>query len=106
MTAHAIARAAGQALICAAAVSACRAAPGPTECVQLAETSLGETFSRSRGSAESAQQFDLLVRRCLTLPFDRELVRCASAASPQGLRACDSAFQRRYEELHGGGSER
>jgi hypothetical protein len=51
-----------------------RALPGPDECVAFAESWLRARHPTTQLQADAA--FDELVRRCLTEPYDRELVAC------------------------------
>jgi hypothetical protein len=70
-----------------------RAAPGPDECVAFAETWLRSRRPATRLEADTA--FDELVRRCLTEPYDRELVECV--VSGQNPDRCRVDYARRIE---------
>jgi hypothetical protein len=75
------------------AVGCERAAPGPEECVAF-----GESWLRARRPAtrlEADKLFDELVLRCLTEPFDRELVRCVVGGQDQ--ERCRVGYVRRVE---------
>ncbi len=70
-----------------------RAAPGPDECVAFAEAWLRARRPATRLEADTA--FDELVRRCLTEPYDRELVSCVVGGQNQDR--CRSDYARRVE---------
>jgi hypothetical protein len=70
-----------------------RAAPGPDECVAFAESWLRARRPVTRLEADTA--FDELVRRCLTEPYDRELVACVVAR--QNPERCRVDYARRAE---------
>jgi hypothetical protein len=75
------------------AVGCERAAPGPDECVAFGESWLRAHRPSTRLEADTA--FDELVRRCLTEPYDRELVRCVVAG--QNQERCRVDYVRRVE---------
>jgi len=79
----------GSALGCA------RAAPGPDECVAFAEAWLRGRRAPPPSRLEADGAFDELVRRCLTEPYDRELVACVIAGSNQ--ERCRIDYARRAE---------
>jgi hypothetical protein len=70
-----------------------RAAPGPDECVAFAESWLRARRPATRLEADTA--FDELVRRCLTEPYDRELVNCVVGG--QNQERCRIDYARRSE---------
>jgi hypothetical protein len=70
-----------------------RAAPGPDECVAFAESWL--RARRPATPLETDTAFDELVRRCLTEPYDRELVSCVVAGDDQ--ERCRVDYARRAE---------
>jgi hypothetical protein len=70
-----------------------RAAPGPDECVAFAEAWLRARRPATQLEADTA--FDGLVRRCLTEPYDRELVSCVVAGDNQ--ERCRVDYARRAE---------
>jgi hypothetical protein len=70
-----------------------RAAPGPDECVAFAESWLRAHPPATRLEADTA--FDELVRRCLTEPYDRELVTCVVGGRNQ--ERCRVDYARRVE---------
>jgi hypothetical protein len=70
-----------------------RAAPGPDECVAFAETWLRARRPATRLEADTA--FDELVRRCLTEPYDRDLVACVVGG--QNPDRCRVDYARRLE---------
>ena len=70
-----------------------RALPGPDECVAFAESWLRARRPATQLEADNA--FDELVRRCLTEPYDRELVACVVAG--QNQERCRVDYARRVE---------
>jgi hypothetical protein len=70
-----------------------RVAPGPDECVAFAESWLRARRPPTRLEADAA--FDELVRRCLTEPYDRELVACV--VDGQNQERCRIDYARRAE---------
>jgi len=90
-----LARVAGQALLVGIAVCGCeREAPGPKECVAFADAWLRPHLPASaRLAADRA--YDELVRRCLTEPYDRELVACVVGGQPH--EGCRIDYARRTE---------
>lgn len=70
-----------------------RAAPGPEECVAFAESWLRGRRPATQLEADTA--FDELVRRCLTEPYDRELVGCVVGGQNQDR--CRVDYVRRAE---------
>jgi hypothetical protein len=74
-----------------------RKAPGPSECHEFA---LRATGVRSGALVRADPRLRLVVEeltlRCLTTPYDRELVACAQG--PGDLRGCFAAFQTRHPE--------
>jgi hypothetical protein len=86
------------ALAIALFVPSCRRqAPGPAECHAFALRAAG---IRSEAIAEADPRLRQVVEemtvRCLTTPFDRELLACAR--DPSVLRPCFAAFQARHPE--------
>jgi hypothetical protein len=79
----------GSALGCA------RVAPGPDECVAFAEAWLRGRRAPPPSRLEADGAFDELVRRCLTEPYDRELVACVVGGSNQ--ERCRIDYARRAE---------
>ena len=79
----------GGALACA------RAAPGPDECVAFAEAWLRGRRAPPPSPLEADNAFDELVRRCLTEPYDRELVACVVGGNNQ--ERCRIDYARRAE---------
>jgi hypothetical protein len=75
------------------ALGCARAAPGPDECVAFAESWL--RARRPAVQLETDAAFDELVRRCLTEPYDRELVACVVGG--QNQERCRVAYARRVE---------
>lgn len=75
------------------AVGCHRALPGPDECVAFAESWLRARRPATQLEADTA--FDELVRRCLTEPYDRELVACVVGGRNQ--ERCRVDYARRVE---------
>lgn len=73
-----------------------RALPGPDECVAFAESWLRARRPATQLEADTA--FDELVRRCLTEPYDRELVACVVGGKNQ--ERCRVDYARRVEARH------
>lgn len=71
-----------------------RKAPGPQECLQFAYRAYGISDpSLLELRPGIADKIDDLIQRCLTTPFDRELIACVDANLP--MRACLIEFQAR-----------
>lgn len=70
-----------------------RTLPGPDECVAFAESWLRVRRPATQLQADTA--FDELVRRCLTEPYDRELVACVVGGHNQ--ERCRVDYARRVE---------
>jgi hypothetical protein len=73
-----------------------RRAPGPWEC-ELHARRVVKSAPLPASQAEQAYQSE--ISRCLTTPYDRELVRCVEERGPS--RSCYQEFERR---LRGSGS--
>jgi hypothetical protein len=102
-----------------ALLEGCRAAPGPEQCLLLAEAVFRQRAAppeggRRRdhtpdpldslplgGSASQAPERDSFVRDCLTMPYDQQLVDCALPENELGQKRCWTAYLRRYEERYG-----
>jgi hypothetical protein len=90
-------------LVALLAIGCERVAPGPDECVAFAQAWLHARRPASRLEADAA--FDELVRRCLTEPYDRELVGCVvgsqAESGPPGTgqtpERCRIDYARRVE---------
>jgi hypothetical protein len=80
-------------LVALLAIGCERVAPGPDECVAFAQAWLHARRPASRLEADTA--FDELVRRCLTEPYDRELVDCVVRGHNQ--EGCRVEYARRAE---------
>lgn len=82
----------------AALVSCRREAPGPAECHEFALRTVGVPAAADPRRLEPRvlAAVEELTVRCLTTPYDRELLACA--AGPVELRACFAAFQRRHPD--------
>jgi hypothetical protein len=88
------AAAAGSLALVVLSVAGCRRAlPGPDECVAFAEAWLRARQPATQLEADTA--FDELVRRCLTEPYDRELVTCVVGGRNQ--ERCRVDYARRVE---------
>jgi hypothetical protein len=72
-----------------------RVAPGPEECVAFAEAWLRGHRPLPPARLETENAFDELVRRCLTEPYDRELVSCVIGGRNQ--ERCRVDYARRAE---------
>jgi hypothetical protein len=72
-----------------------RKAPGPAECVAFAEIVM--TFTEEARTPPELYQAQLNehVRRCLTTPYDDELIACV--AETRRFRRCLRAFSLRKE---------
>jgi len=83
---------------CAVALAGCqRKAPGPRECHEFALRATGvSSEALVRADPRLRLVVDELTLRCLTTPYDRELLACAGG--PADLRACFAAFQARHPE--------
>lgn len=81
------------ALLGLAALDCQRGLPGPDECVAFAEAWLRGRRPATQLEADTA--FDELVRRCLTEPYDRELVTCVVGGNNQ--ERCRVDYARRVE---------
>ena len=85
-------------LAAALALSCHRKAPGPDECRSFAlkmfrlpsEEAIG---GRTRQELALRDQVDALTRKCLVLPYDRQLLRCVEETG--GAPVCLTAFDRR-----------
>jgi hypothetical protein len=77
-----------------ALTSACeRKAPGPAECVQFAQTVSGISETGTRAASQVQRDLDELTERCLTTPYDRELLACVETT--RATRGCLAAFNAR-----------
>jgi hypothetical protein len=88
-------RVAGPVWIAASSLGCERKAPGPDECVAFAEAWMRARRPATPLDADNA--FDELVRRCLTEPYDRELVACV--VEGQNQDRCRVDYARRKEAL-------
>nr|PZN27390.1 MAG: hypothetical protein DIU78_05230 [Pseudomonadota bacterium] len=70
-----------------------RKAPGPKECLQFANRVTGVTHPAQLEIPAVREQVDDLTRRCLTTPYDRELLRCFEVTGR--FHACQLAFEYR-----------
>jgi hypothetical protein len=80
------------------ALSACqRKAPGPVECHEFALRAAGvRSESIARVDPRLRRMVEDITVRCLTTPFDRQLLTCAR--DPADLRPCFAEFQARHPE--------
>lgn len=93
-----VARVAGLVLGVVGCLACERKAPGPEECLQFADAWM-RTEGAERGSRLAAEDaFDQLVVRCLTEPYDRELVSCVVSGAPR--ERCRIDYARRLEARH------
>jgi hypothetical protein len=80
-------------LLVALAVSGCeRRAPGPDECTQHARRVV-EALGAPLDTPQVADAFESEISRCLTTPYDRQLVRCVEERG--ATRYCYQEFERR-----------
>jgi hypothetical protein len=93
-----VARVAGLVLGLAGCLACERKAPGPEECLQFADAWMrNERFERHAQLARE-NAWGELVARCLTAPYDRELVSCVVSGAPR--ERCRIDFERRLEARH------
>jgi hypothetical protein len=79
------------------AASCARKAPGPSECHAFSLRAAGVSRSEQlRLEPRVGAVVQDLTVRCLTTPFDRELLACVERGSE--LRACFLEFQARHPE--------
>ena len=91
-----LARVAGQALLAGIAAWGCgREAPGPQECLSFADAWFRSHRVPASARLAADKAHDELVRRCLTEPYDRELVACVVGGQPQ--ERCRIDYARRTE---------
>jgi hypothetical protein len=88
-------------LACALAFACERKAPGPAECRAFALRVYGvrdetELDHGMRNGIPLRESVDELTRDCLVVPYDRQLLRCATETGR--IRACRAAFERRRVE--------
>jgi hypothetical protein len=77
------------------ALLACeRRAPGPRECETFALHVVGVVDERALGRPDVKAAVDAWTARCLTTPYDRELLACVS----RGEVGCYRAFAARHPE--------
>lgn len=77
------------------APSACsRKAPGPHECYHFALRVMGVQSPRELSSPRVKSTVDQLTNRCLTTPFDRQLLSCVEQVGD--VQRCFAAFQARH----------
>ncbi len=93
-----VTRVVGLGLVLAGCLGCERRAPGPEECLQFADAWLGGERPQRKPRLAIENAFDELVVRCLTEPFDRELVSCVVAGAPR--ERCRIDYVRRMEAQH------
>jgi hypothetical protein len=77
-------------------LSACeRKAPSPEQCQEFAMRGLGIKDQRQLDLATVKDRFDAVVVKCLTTPYDKELLRCIQARS--AAKSCILEFEAREE---------
>ena len=69
-----------------------RRAPGPSECQQHALRVVVERVGPLT-TPQAEQAYESEIARCLTTPYDRQLVRCVEERGP--TRRCYEDFERR-----------
>ncbi|HYO97549.1 MAG TPA: hypothetical protein VER33_23720 [Polyangiaceae bacterium] len=77
-----------------------RKAPGPTECRLLAYRLVGVSERELLQVPEVRRRVDEVTMKCLTTPFDRELVRCVERRGQ--ARACTLEYELRRRQLREG----
>ena len=77
-----------------------RKAPGPTECRLLAYRLVGVSERELLQLPEVRRRVDEVTMKCLTTPFDRELVRCVQTRGQ--TRACTLEYELRRRQLREG----
>lgn len=82
------------ALLALSAAACQRKAPGPEECREFAYQAVGVTRAEQLRRPDVRESVDDLTMRCLTTPFDRELLQCVQMTGR--LRACKAAFDARH----------
>jgi hypothetical protein len=70
-----------------------RKAPGPDECRLFAYRALGVQRAEQLAFPEVRERVDGLITRCLTTPYDRELLQCVQLTGR--MRACTLSFEAR-----------
>lgn len=90
-----VTRVAGLCLVLAGCLGCERKAPGPEECLQFADVWMRGERPERRPQLALEHAFDELVVRCLTEPYDRELVSCVVAGAPR--ERCRIDYVRRVE---------
>ena len=84
------------ALLASATCLGCqRKAPGPEECLQFADVWMRAERPERYSQLAVENAFDQLVVRCLTEPYDRELVSCVVSGAPR--ERCRIEYVRRLE---------
>ncbi len=71
-----------------------RKAPGPDDCRRFALQVVGVTNPQMLRSPRVEAAVDQLTNRCLTTPFDRQLLACVSRVGD--VQRCFAAFQARH----------
>jgi hypothetical protein len=85
---------------CLASAACQRKAPGPVECHEFALRAAGvRSDAIERIDPRLRRVVEDITVRCLTTPFDRELLTCAR--DPADLRPCFAEFQTRHPERAG-----
>lgn len=93
-TTRAVRRSLIAASVLATSLSCAREAPGPRECQELALSVVGVTDPRTLGHPAVKAEVDSWTTRCLTTPYDRELLACVK----RGERGCYQAFAERHPD--------
>jgi hypothetical protein len=70
-----------------------RKAPGPDECLAFAYQAIGVVRPEQLRRVEVRERINELTTRCLTTPFDRELLQCVQLTGR--ARACSASFEAR-----------
>jgi hypothetical protein len=84
------------AAFCLCSLSACeRKAPSPEECLEFAMRGLRINDQRLLAVPAVKDKVDAVVVKCLTTPYDKELIRCVRARS--AAQSCLLEFDAREE---------
>lgn len=82
------------AAFCLCVISACeRKAPSPEECLEFAMRGLRINDQRLLAVPAFKDKVDALVVKCLTTPYDKELIRCIKARA--AVQSCMLEFDAR-----------
>ena len=80
-------------LLCSCLFGCRRRAPGPEECVQFAQRASGMIQQPRQRAIVVRERFEELTRRCLTTPYDYEMLNCFNHTGQ--VQYCAREFERR-----------